>query len=97
MEQKLSILALALAASAALLAPAGAYAAPANHRPGAFIEAAVVGPSFGVASADAQRDVIEPPSSVDPGMSLDPPQTGAKMPIIHPPVAAPNSRLILPR
>ena len=31
--------------------------------------------------------VIEPPSSIDPGMALDPPQTGAKMPIVHPPGA----------
>jgi len=55
----------------------------------------VVGPSIALASPGDQRDVIEPPSSIDPGMTLDPPQTGAKMPVIRPQVA-PGGKLILP-
>ncbi len=95
MKHILSIL--ALAAAGAIFAPAGALAAPAHTPPGAFVEAAVVSPALGIGSPDTQRDVIEPPSSIDPGMALDPPQTGAKMPIIHPPGALPGGRLVLPR
>jgi len=62
-----------------------------------FREIAAVMSPMGIATLDGQRDVIEPPSSIDPGMTLDPPQTGAKMPIVHPPGTTPGSRLILPR
>jgi hypothetical protein len=95
MKQMLSIFALAL--SGVFVASAGAYAAQAHGPVGGYWQtAAVMSPSLGLGSSDNQRDVIEPPSSIDPGMSLDPPQTGAKMPIIRPP-GAPAHGLILPR
>jgi hypothetical protein len=96
MKQMISIL--ALATSGVLVASAGAYAAQADTQGGRIIEAAIVGPSIGAGGIDAQRDVIEPPSSVDPGMSLDPPSIGGKMPIIRPPAEqTPGGRMILPR
>ena len=89
--------ALALAAAGALVASVGAYAAQVDTMPRGYLETAVAGPAPGIGSLDSQRDVIEPPSSIDPGMALDPPQTGARMPIVHPPAAPPADRLILPR
>ena len=88
--------ALALAVSGALVASAGAYAAQADalHRP-SFLEAALITPAPALGAA-GQRDVIDPPSSIDPGMALDPPDTGAKMPVIRPP-GAPAHGLVLPR
>jgi hypothetical protein len=88
---------LALALSGAVVVSAGAYAAQTGQLRSPYEQiAATMGP-MGIAAPDGQRDVIEPPSSVDPGMALDPPQTGAKMPVIHPPGTAPSNRLILPR
>ena len=87
---------LALAASGAFVASTGAYAAQVDNPPSTIRDVALVGPSIGIGSPENQRDVIEPPSSIDPGMTLDPPQTGAKMPIIHPP-GMPNHGMILPR
>jgi hypothetical protein len=96
MKQISSIL--ALAASGVLVASAGAYAAQADTPRNGFLRAAIVGPSIGLGSVDAQRDVIEPPSSVDPGMAFDPPSVGAKTPIIRPPAEqTPGGRMILPR
>jgi hypothetical protein len=95
MEHMMSVFALAVAG--ALVGSAGAHAAQADNPPNAFEQtAAVMGP-IGIGTPDPQRDVIEPPSSIDPGMTLDPPQTGARMPIIHPPGTVPGGRLILPR
>ena len=89
----------ALAAAGALAAPAGAYAADAGNPPSRYWEtaAAVMGPSIALATPGDQRSVIEPPSSIDPGMMIGPPETAAKMPIIRPPGAMPGGRLILPR
>jgi len=86
----------ALALSGAVVASAGAYAAQADNSPSAVNQIAAVVSPLGIGAPDTQRDVIEPPSSIDPGMALDPPQTGAKMPIIHPP-GTPSHGLILPR
>jgi hypothetical protein len=55
-----------------------------------------MGPSIAM-NGSGDRDVIDPPSSIDPGMTIDPPQTGARMPIIRSPGMVPGSRLILPR
>jgi hypothetical protein len=85
----------ALAVSGALVASASASAAQVDTPP-SFLQAALVGPAPGIGSLDGQRDVIQPPSSIDPGMAIDPPQTGAKMPVVHPPGTAPGTRLILP-
>ena len=85
----------ALAASGAFVASAGASAAQVDNHP-SFLQAALVGPAPGIGSLDGPRDVIQPPSSVDPGMAIDPPQIGAKMPVVHPPGTAPGNRLILP-
>jgi hypothetical protein len=94
MKHTVSILVLAL--SGAVVASAGAYAAQADDPPDMFKEtAALVGP-LTLGAPDDQREVIQPPSSIDPGMALDPPQTGAKMPILHPPGTVPGGRLILP-
>jgi len=46
--------------------------------------AAVVAPSLGMDFAD-QREIITPPSDIDPGMARTPPTMGARMPIIAPP------------
>ena len=85
---------IALAASGALVASASASAAQVDTPP-SYVEAALVGPAPGIGSLDSQRDVIQPPSSIDPGMTIDPPQTGAKMPILRPP-AVPGGGVILP-
>ena len=86
---------LALAVSGAVVGSAGAYAAQPGHPPAGFQQiAAVMGP-LAIGAPDAQRDVIEPPSNIDPGMALDPPQTGAKMPVIHPQM--PGGRVVVPR
>ena len=86
----------ALALAGALVASAGAYAAEADASH-AFIHAsAVMGPSLSLSPTDDPREVIPPPSSVDPDMALDPPQSGARMPVIHPP-GTPGGRLVLPR
>jgi len=95
MERMISVFAVAL--SGAIVVSAGAYAAGEGSLASGFREAAFVSPSLGPGTVDTQRDVIEPPSSIDPGMALDPPQTGAKMPIIRPQGTIPGGRLILPR
>jgi hypothetical protein len=89
----------ALALSGALVGSAGAYAADVGNSPSTYLQsaAAIMGPSMALVAPGDQRDVIEPPSSIDPGMTLDPPQTGAKMPIVHPPGIVPGGRLVLPR
>jgi hypothetical protein len=96
MKHKLSISALAL--TGALVASASAYAAEADNSSSSPWQAAaaLMGPSIAL-SGSAQRDVIDPPSSIDPGMTIDPPQTGSRTPIIHPPGTEPGRRLILPR
>jgi hypothetical protein len=88
----------ALALSGALVASAGAYAAGVDNSPNEpwHTAAAIMGPSIAMIGS-GDRDVIDPPSSIDPGMTLDPPQTGARMPIIRPPEMTPGGRLILPR
>ncbi|MBV8777498.1 MAG: hypothetical protein JO032_09905 [Alphaproteobacteria bacterium] len=87
---------LALALSGALVASAGGYAAEAdNFNSLVHTAAAVIGPGLALSTGDEQREVIPPPASVDPGMALDPPMTGAKMPVIHPPGTA-GGRLVLP-
>jgi len=93
MTHKFSLL--ALAASGAVLVSAVGHAAQSDLSPHMLRAAAVMGPGSLSMSAE-QRDVIEPPSSIDPGMSVDPPQVG-RMRIIPPPAAAPSGRPILPR
>jgi hypothetical protein len=93
MKHILSIV--ALAASGAFVASTSAHAAQIDT-PSGYWEVALVGPAPGLGSLDSQRDVIQPPSSIDPGMTIDPPQTGAKMPVIYPPGTMPGNRLILP-
>jgi hypothetical protein len=85
----------ALAAAGAFVASA-AIAAQVDRLPSAFQEAALIGPAPNLGAANGPRDVIEPPSSVDPGMAIDPPQTGAKMPVIHP-QTVPGGGVIVPR
>jgi len=95
MKQTISVFALAL--SGALAVSAGADAAEVGNPPAFFQQAAAAaGPLIAFAPTDDQREVIQPPSSIDPGMTIDPPQIGAKMPIIHPP-GTPGSRFVLPR
>jgi len=95
MKQLMSVSALALSGALAV-ASAGAYAAQAGHLPSGFQQAALVGPAPNLGAPDARRDVIAPPSSVDPGMAIDPPETGAKMPVLHP-QPAPGGGVIVPR
>ncbi|HTZ34659.1 MAG TPA: hypothetical protein VMB84_01470 [Stellaceae bacterium] len=87
----------ALAVAGAFVASAGAHAAEADKSPQPMLHlAALVGPVIQIGTVADQREVIQPPSSIDPGMSLDPPDTGGKMPIIHPP-GTPGGKLVLPR
>jgi hypothetical protein len=95
MKQLMSVSALALS-GVLVVASAGAFAAQVGHLPSGFQQTALVGPAPNLATLDAQRDVIAPPSSVDPGMAIDPPETGAKMPILHP-RPAPGGGVIVPR
>jgi hypothetical protein len=87
----------ALAAAGAFVASVGAIAAQVDRLPGAFQQVALVGPAPNLGAANGPRDVIEPPSSVDPGMAIDPPQTGAKMPVIRPQPGPPGGGVIVPR
>jgi hypothetical protein len=80
MKHLISVSAFALSGALAV----GAYAAQVEGSPSAFHETALVSPAPNLGTPDSKRDVIEPPSTVDPGMAIDPPETGAKMPIIHP-------------
>jgi hypothetical protein len=57
--------------------------------------AAVIAPAAGAGISD-QREVIAPPSDVDPDMAIKPPATGARMPIIAPP-ELPGSRFGIER
>ena len=93
MKHTLSVLALAV--SGAVVASAGAYAAQADNSLSIYWQtaAAVMNPAAGLDLQGDQRDVITPPSSIDPGMSVDPPQIGARMPIVRLPT---GGRLILP-
>jgi hypothetical protein len=94
MERTLTIATLALTG---VFIACGAHAAEIGDEPGVYREAAaVMGPGLALGPTDDQRDVIVPSSSIDPGMALDPPQTGAKMPVIRPPGARDN-RLVLPK
>jgi hypothetical protein len=93
MERMMSVFALAL--SGAMVVSAGVQAAQTQHPLGAIREVALAGPAPNIGTLDSQRDVIEPPSSVDPGMAIDPPQTGANMPVLRPLI--PGGGLILPR
>ena len=93
MERILALTALALAG---IFIACGAHAAQANIASGVYEEAAMVPPAMAFGTLDDQHEVIAPPASVDPGMALDPPQTGAKMPVIRPPGTRDN-RMILPR
>jgi hypothetical protein len=70
----------------------GAFVAPlallrrrSTIRRATFLQVLLVEPSTGVGALSGQRDVIDPPSSIDPGMSIDPPQGGGRLLIIHPP------------
>ena len=95
MKHLISVSALALSGAIAVASASG-YAAQVDHLPSAFQDAALVSPAPNLGTTDSQRDVIHPPSSVDPGMALDPPDAGAKMPIVRPQIA-PGGGLILPR
>jgi hypothetical protein len=91
MKHLLSALALAAVGTLALSA---ADATPTH--PGLRYVAAGMGSGPGFEPQTGPRDVIEPPSSIDPGMTLDPPQVGT-IRIVPPPAAAPSGRPILPR
>jgi hypothetical protein len=79
MDQKIATS--TIAALALVLVCGTATAAP----PGLFhTAAAVVAPAASIDIGD-QREIIAPPSDIDPGMTKMPPHTGARMPIIAPP------------
>jgi hypothetical protein len=63
--------------------------------PGLLHTAAAIAPSLGMDTAD-QRDIIAPPSDIDPGMAKLPPAIGMRMPIIGLP-DAPGGRFGLDR
>jgi len=57
--------------------------------------ATVIAPTAALDIVD-QREVIAPPSDVDPEMAITPPMTGARMPIVIPP-DAPSGRFGIQR
>jgi hypothetical protein len=81
----------------AFVASASALAAQVDNPPSDFQQVLLVEPSTGVGALSGQRDVIDPPSSIDPGMSIDPPQGGGRLLIIHPPGLISNGSPIVPR
>jgi hypothetical protein len=87
---------LALAVSVAVAASVAASAAQIGPLPPAFREAALISPAPDLGTTNGPRDVIAPPSSVDPGMAIDPPEVGAKMPVIHP-QPTPGGGMMMPR
>jgi hypothetical protein len=90
MEQK--IVTTAVAALALVVAYGNAGAQPS----GLFrTAAAVIAPAAGAEIAD-QREVISPPSDIDPHMAIKPPATGARMPVVAPP-ELPGSRFGIER
>jgi len=69
----------------AALALVAAYGTASATSPGLLHSAAaVIAPPTGMDIAD-QREIIAPPSDIDPGMARMPPATGARMPVIAPP------------
>ena len=82
MEQK--IVAIAVAASALIAVGAQAHAAPLAEPAGLYHQAAAVIAPLGTEPGD-QREVIAPPSDVDPQMTIRPPSSSARMPVIAPP------------
>ena len=79
MDQKIMTTTVAALALVAAYGPATTASAGLFHT-----AAAVVAPSLGMDFAD-QREIITPPSDIDPGMARTPPTMGARMPIIAPP------------
>jgi hypothetical protein len=79
MDQKI------MTAAVATLALVASYGAATAQPSGLFhTTAALIAPAAGMDIGD-QREVITPPSDIDPGMTKMPPHTGARMPIIAPP------------
>lgn len=71
--------------TAAALALVAAYGTASATSPGLLhTAAALIAPASGMDIAD-QREIIAPPSDIDPGMERMPPATGGRMPIIAPP------------
>jgi hypothetical protein len=93
MERTLTLTALALTG---IFVACGAHATQIDIDSAIYQEAAVAAPVMALGTLDDQHDVIAPPSSIDPGMALDPPQTGAKMPVIRPPGTR-DGKMVLPR
>jgi hypothetical protein len=90
----ISVIALSLLGT--IDASGGAYAAQADNLPDACVRTAAWTGVSALGSVDEPTDVIQPPSSIDPGMALAPPQTDAMMPIIGMPGTR-EGRPILPR
>jgi hypothetical protein len=83
-------------ATAAVLALVVAYGTANAAAPGLLhTAAAVIASSAGLDIAD-QREVITPPSDVDSGMTITPPDSGVRMPIVTPP-ATPGGRFVVQR
>jgi hypothetical protein len=79
MEQKL------LTTTVAALALVAIYGTANAASPGVIrTTMAVSPPETGMDVADS-REIIAPPSDIDPGMARMPPATGARMPIVTPP------------
>jgi hypothetical protein len=90
MEQRIVTTAVAALALAAACGTVPAQSSGLVHRAAAFIAAA------STADLADQREVIAPPSDIDPNMAINPPATGARMPIIAPP-EAPGGRFGIER
>jgi hypothetical protein len=90
MEQRIVATAVAALALAAACGTTQAQSSGPVHRVAAVIASA------STADLADQREVIAPPSDVDPDMAIVPPATGARMPIIPPP-EAPGGRFGIER
>jgi hypothetical protein len=89
MDQKIVTTTIAVLALVAAYGPANA-ASPGLLHPAV----ALIVPAPGIDIDD--REVIAPPSDIDPDMAKTPPATGARMPVIAPP-EAPGGRFGIER
>jgi len=79
MDEKIVTTAIATLALVVAYGPANAASPGLLHT-----TAAAIAPAVEMDIAD-QREIIAPPSDIDPDMAITPPHTGARMPIIAPP------------
>lgn len=86
----------ALTLTSAAVAIVAVYGIADAASPGLLHTAATVIAPAGALDIVDQREVITPPSDIDPEMAITPPMSGARMPIVMPP-DAPSGRFGIQR